>query len=217
MQILLVSAGGGVVLILISGVLNILTAFRQHDYRAALFSANGVTGVLFLAGIVGCAVSDALFATSLLSKGPVWLVFALLLLSIWLGEPLTMLFGLAPKEHGHKTSAGMMLLEGFFELFEAFLSWLSNCLSFLRVGTYAICHAIMMLIVYALSETSGGGYSIIGLVLGNALVMLIESVLVCIQALRLEFYELFGRFYTGRGTPFEPARVDYSAAMQRAV
>ena len=217
MQILLVSAGGGVVLILISGVLNILTAFRQHDYRAALFSANGVTGVLFLAGIVGCAVSDALFATSLLSKGPVWLVFALLLLSIWLGEPLTMLFGLAPKEHGHKTSAGMMLLEGFFELFEAFLSWLSNCLSFLRVGTYAICHAIMMLIVYALSETSGGGYSIIGLVLGNALVMLIESVLVCIQALRLEFYELFGRFYTGRGTPFEPANVDYSAAMQRAV
>ena len=216
-QILLVSAGGGVVLILISGVLNILTAFRQHDYRAALFSANGVTGVLFLAGIVGCAVSDALFATSLLSKGPVWLVFALLLLSIWLGEPLTMLFGLAPKEHGHKTSAGMMLLEGFFELFEAFVSWLSNCLSFLRVGTYAICHAIMMLIVYALSETSGGGYSIIGLVLGNALVMLIESVLVCIQALRLEFYELFGRFYTGRGTPFEPARVDYSAAMQRAV
>ena len=75
----------------------------------------------------------------------------------------------------------------------------------------------MMLIVYALSETSGGGYSIIGLVLGNALVMLIESVLVCIQALRLEFYELFGRFYTGRGTPFEPANVDYSAAMQRAV
>ncbi len=150
-------------------------------------------------------------------QGAVWLVFALLLLSIWLGEPLTMLFGLAPKEHGHKTSAGMMLLEGFFELFEAFLSWLSNCLSFLRVGTYAICHAIMMLIVYALSETSGGGYSIIGLVLGNALVMLIESVLVCIQALRLEFYELFGRFYTGRGTPFEPANVDYSAAMQRAV
>ncbi|MFR5782376.1 MAG: hypothetical protein ACLUEK_11335 [Oscillospiraceae bacterium] len=35
------------------------------------------------------------------------------------------------------------------------MSWLSNCLSFLRVGTYAICHAIMMLIVYALSETSG--------------------------------------------------------------
>lgn len=216
MQILLVSAGGGVILILISGVLNIMTSFRQKNYRAALFSANGVTGVLFLAGMVCCAVSDAALSTSLLSMEPVWFVFALLLLSIWLGEPLTMMLGLAPKEHGHKTSVGMMLLEGFFELFEAFLSWFSNCLSFLRVGTYAICHAIMMLIVYELSATSGGGYSIFGLVLGNALVMLIESVLVCIQALRLEFYELFGRFYTGRGQPFEPVKVDYSAQIQRA-
>lgn len=216
MQILLVSAGGGVILILISGVLNIMTSFRQKNYRAALFSANGVTGVLFLAGMVCCAVSDAALSTSLLSMEPIWFVFALLLLSIWLGEPLTMMLGLAPKEHGHKTSVGMMLLEGFFELFEAFLSWFSNCLSFLRVGTYAICHAIMMLIVYELSATSGGGYSIFGLVLGNALVMLIESVLVCIQALRLEFYELFGRFYTGRGQPFEPVKVDYSAQIQRA-
>ena len=111
MQILLVSAGGGVILILISGVLNIMTSFRQKNYRAALFSANGVTGVLFLAGMVCCAVSDAALSTSLLSMEPIWFVFALLLLSIWLGEPLTMMLGLAPKEHGHKTSVGMMLLE----------------------------------------------------------------------------------------------------------
>ncbi len=212
--ILLSTAGVGVVLILICGVMNILTGFRQRDYRKALFSANGVTGVLFLAGIVSCAASDALFSTGLLSNGAVWCVLALLLLSIWLGEPLVMLLGLAPHRH-EKTSVGMMLLEGFFELFEAFLSWLSNCLSFLRVGTYAICHAIMMLIVYALSETSGG-YSIFGLVLGNVIVMGIEAALVCIQALRLEFYELFGRFYTGRGKPFEPAHIDYSAPAQRA-
>lgn len=211
--ILLCTAGVGVVLILICGVMNILTGFRQKDYRKALFSANGVTGVLFLAGIVSCAASDALFGTGLLSSGAVWFVLALLLLSIWLGEPLVMMFGLAPKEH--KTSVGMMLLEGFFELFEAFLSWLSNCLSFLRVGTYAICHAIMMLIVYALSETSGG-YSIFGLVIGNIIVMGIEAALVCIQALRLEFYELFGRFYTGRGKAFVPAHIDYSAPAQRA-
>lgn len=177
MTILLFTAGVGVVLILISGVLNIITGFRQKDYRKALFSANGVTGVLFLAGIVGCAASDALFATGLLSTGAVWFVFALLLLSIWFGEPLISMMGLAPAEHGHKTSVGMMILEGFFELFEAFLSWLSNCLSFLRVGTYAICHAIMMLIVYALSETSGG-YSIFGLVIGNIIVMGIEAALV---------------------------------------
>ena len=52
--------------------------------------------------------------------------------------------------------------------------------------------------------------------LGNVIVMGIEAALVCIQALRLEFYELFGRFYTGRGKPFEPAHIDYSAPAQRA-
>ena len=41
--------------------------------------------------------------------------------------------------------------------------------------------------------------------------MVIEAALVCIQSLRLEFYELFSRFYTGRGTSFEPAVVDYSS------
>ena len=46
--ILLVSAVIGIMLILLSGVLNILTCFRQRDYRRALFSANGITGVLFL-------------------------------------------------------------------------------------------------------------------------------------------------------------------------
>ena len=106
---------------------------------------------------------------------------------------------------------GMMIGVGFFELFEAVLGWLSNCLSFLRVGAYAIIHAIMMMIVYQLSAKSGGGYSIFGLVIGNVIVMVIEAALVCIQALRLEFYELFSRFYTGRGHSFEPAAVDYSS------
>ena len=54
--------------------------------------------------------------------------------------------------------------------------------------------------MYSLSETSPTeDYSIIGLVVGNVIVMFIEAALVCIQSLRLEFYELFGRFYTGRG------------------
>ena len=41
--------------------------------------------------------------------------------------------------------------------------------------------------------------------------MVIEAGLVCIQSLGLGFYELFSRFYTGRGTSFEPAVVDYSS------
>ena len=208
--ILLVTAGVGVVLILLTGVLNIMAGFRQRDYRKALFSANGVTGVLFLALLVGGAGLTLGLGIPVLSSMAYWIVLAALLLSIWFGELIVHLLHLEHGHHEHK-SVGMMILEGFFELFESFLSWLSNCLSFLRVGTYAVCHAIMMMIVYNLSAQSDGGYSIFGLVIGNVIVMFIEAALVCIQSLRLEFYELFSRFYTGRGIPFEPVSVDYGA------
>lgn len=208
--ILLVTAGVGVVLILLTGVLNIMAGFRQRDYRKALFSANGVTGVLFLALLVGGAGLTLGLGIPVLSSTAYWIVLAALLLSIWFGELIVHLLHLEHGHHEHK-SVGMMILEGFFELFESFLSWLSNCLSFLRVGTYAVCHAIMMMIVYNLSAQSDGGYSIFGLVIGNIIVMFIEAALVCIQSLRLEFYELFSRFYTGRGIPFEPVSVDYGA------
>ena len=46
--------------------------------------------------------------------------------------------------------------------------------------------------------------------------MLLETALVCIQVLRLEYYELFGRFYTGSGTPFKPVTIDYTNAASRA-
>ena len=101
----------------------------------------------------------------------------------------------------------MFFIDGFFGLFESCLSWFSNTVSFLRVGAYAICHAGMMMVVYLLA-----GKAIWGLVLGNALVMVVEAVLVCIQVLRLEYYEMFGRFYSGQGTPFVTRTVDYAAA-----
>ena len=207
--ILLVSAAMGILLILFTGVLNILTSFRQRQLRKALFSANGVTGVLFLTLLVAGVVLQMALQIPVLASGAFWIVIAVLLLSIWLSEPLALLLHLE-KKHEEK-SMGMMILEGFFELFEAVLSWLSNCLSFLRVGTYAVIHAIMMMIVYQLSAQADGGYSIFGLVIGNVIVMVIEAALVCIQSLRLEFYELFSRFYTGRGTAFEPVVVDYSS------
>lgn len=207
--ILLVSAAIGILLILLTGVINIVTCFRQKDYRKACFSANGITGVLFLALLVGGVVLTMALGIPVLSSAVYWIVLAVLLLTIWLSEPLALLLHFEHPSEDH--SIGMMILEGFFELFEAVLSWLSNCLSFLRVGTYAVIHAIMMMIVYQLSAQSDGGYSIFGLVIGNVIVMVIEAALVCIQSLRLEFYELFSRFYTGRGTSFKPVVIDYSS------
>ena len=40
--------------------------------------------------------------------------------------------------------------------------------------------------------------------LGNLFVCLMEGLVVGIQVLRLEYYEMFSRFYKGSGRKFEP-------------
>ena len=42
------------------------------------------------------------------------------------------------------------------------------------------------------------------IVIGNVLVMGMEAVLVVIQVMRLEYYEMFSRYYIGDGKPFRP-------------
>jgi len=43
------------------------------------------------------------------------------------------------------------------------------------------------------------------LVIGNLLAIALEGLVVFIQDMRLHFYEMFSKFYEGRGRPFEPA------------
>ena len=43
-------------------------------------------------------------------------------------------------------------------------------------------------------------------ILGNALIIALEGLLSGIQGLRLEFYEMFSRYYQGDGRPFLPLK-----------
>ena len=45
------------------------------------------------------------------------------------------------------------------------------------------------------------------MILGNVLVIALEGLLTGIQALRLEYYEMFSRFYEGGGTAYKPIRL----------
>ena len=44
-------------------------------------------------------------------------------------------------------------------------------------------------------------------ILGNALIIALEGLLSGIQGLRLEFYEMFSRYFDGDGKPFSPVTV----------
>ena len=90
-------------------------------------------------------------------------------------------------------------------MFEVMLSYLSNTLSFVRVGAFAGSHSAMMGVVLMLAGAeSGGSINWLIIILGYAFVCAMEGLIVGIQVLRLEYYEMFSRFYKGSGREFKP-------------
>lgn len=62
----------------------------------------------------------------------------------------------------------------------------------------------MMEVVLMLAGIESGSPNWIVVVLGNVFVMGMEGLIVGIQVLRLEYYEMFSRFYKGNGKDFVP-------------
>ena len=130
-------------------------------------------------------------------------MFAVPLILMFLKEPLTNL--VEKKSQIFPEQKGMFFVQSFFELFEVLLSYLSNTLSFLRIGAFAVSHAAMMEVVLMLAgATEGGSPNWIVVILGNIFVCAMEGLIVGIQVLRLEYYEIFSRFYAGNGREFQP-------------
>ena len=199
--LLLASLVLGALMILYVMVLNVTNGVKQKDVDKIFFGPNGVAGMVFYFGLLLAAALTLLGVVNLFRVWYVLPVLILPLLVIMFREIIVELI------HGHKPeSVGGALISGFFELFEALLSFLTNTLSFLRVGAYAITHVALMLVVHALA----GSGNVVVLVLGNLFVMGLEAVLVCIQVLRLEFYEMFGRFYQDSGREYTPKIIDYT-------
>ena len=115
-------------------------------------------------------------------------------------------------EQKEKKTVGNFIIEGIIELFESCLTYITNTMSFLRIGGFILSHAGMMLVVSVLAAKAGEGVgAIIVQVIGNLFVIGMEGFLVGIQVLRLEFYEVFSRFYKGDGKPFSPVVANYNA------
>ncbi len=92
-------------------------------------------------------------------------------------------------------------------LFETVLSLMSNTLSYVRMGAFAVAHGALSLVVFILADMVDPGKSIgywIVVALGNLVVIGFEGMIVGIQTLRLEYYEFFSKFFTAGGRPFRP-------------
>ena len=98
---------------------------------------------------------------------------------------------------------GGYLVESIFELLEVVLSFVSNTMSFLRVGGFVLSHAGMMVVVMTLKEMTGSA-GLLVLVIGNIFVIGLEGLIVGIQTLRLQYYEMFSRYFAGGGKKYIP-------------
>lgn len=200
--VFVVAIAFGMFLILVTMVFHIINAFRAHDAENTWFDQNAVAGFVFYFSLV---VTIMLFMTGHpLPGGAVLAVmFGIPLLIIMLKEPLTRM--IEKKTPAIEGSKGMFFVQSFFELFEVMLSYLSNTLSFVRMGAFAVSHAAMMEVVLMLAgATEGGNINWLVVILGNIFVCGMEGLIVGIQVLRLEYYEMFSRFYKGSGREFRP-------------
>ena len=201
MTLLLSAVGLGVFLILTSIGLNIMINFKRKDYATALFTQNGVAGFVFYASVIGMFAGEMILGLKLMNT---------LTLSIFVYFPLFIILMHVPlknllhkqKLKPHEGWRGY-LVESIFELLEIVLSFVSNTMSFLRVGGFVLSHAGMMVVVMTLKEMTGSA-GLLVLVIGNIFVIGLEGLIVGIQTLRLQYYEMFSRYFAGGGKKYIP-------------
>lgn len=199
--VFVVAIAFGMGLNLLVMIFQIVNAFRAHDTENAWFSNNGVAGLLFYGFLV---LTIVLYMTGHKVPGNI-------MLAVFLGIPILIFLFKEPLanlvKRNHKKIEGgkvMFLVQGFFELFETLLSYFSNTLSYVRIGAFAVSHAAIMEVVLMLAGAQEGTPNWIVLVIGNIVVCGLEGLVVGIQVLRLEYYEMFSRFYKGSGREFKP-------------
>lgn len=198
--VFIVAIAFGMGIILLSMIFHIINAKKAHDTEA-LLDQNGISGLVFYGAVV---LTVVLFMTGNPLPGTIVLVvmFGIPILLMMFKEPIT---NKLEKRLEHSEEGKVMfVVQAVFEMFETLLSYFSNTLSFVRIGAFAVSHAAMMEVVLMLAgvETGNPNWAIV--VGGNLFVCAMEGLIVGIQVLRLEYYEMFSRFYKGTGREFKP-------------
>jgi len=100
--------------------------------------------------------------------------------------------------------------ESLVGAFEGVMGYFANTISFVRLAAYAMSHAALLLSAFLMADAvkhfpvAGGLLGVLVIILGNAVAIALEGVVASVQALRLEYYEFFGKFFSGGGQPFKP-------------
>ena len=192
----------GAVFILMAMILNIINGIRNKDTKKIFLEENGIAGLILYSFILGCVAYYFLTGKMLISINIIIIISLILVLIIMFNDQI---LNLIKKQ---KEKASTPFVEKIFEIIEMILSFLSNTISFLRLAAFAINHAGLCMAVYLLADMSTGAGNLLIAVIGNVIVLVLEGLIVGIQTLRLEYYELFSRFYEGTGKEYKSIKTE---------
>jgi V/A-type H+-transporting ATPase subunit I len=183
----------GIAFLLIITMLSIHNRLAEGEVSRAIFDTNGLVSItLYLAVLAGLyrVYNSGEFG---LPAAIVGILSLLALLSYKVIET-------------HATPGERMLVAAI-ETFETLTGYISNTLSFLRVAAFSLNHVALAIAVFTLADMMDGTGHWIMVIFGNLFILILEGAIVTIQALRLEYYEGFSRFYSGDGQEFKPLKL----------
>lgn len=196
--VLLLEVAIGIGAVLLSGAYAIgtINRWREGGWRLAVVSPTGFAGVAVFLGL-GLLLLGAYTGISwLVATGVVVIVGGLVLTYA----------GLLTAAGG----GGAGATQAGIELFDGVLRLGTSLVSFARLAAFGLAHAALGAIVW--QATTGlwaaGGLALLAaalvFVIGNTLTFILQAVVAGVQALRLEYYELFSRVFVSEGRPFRP-------------
>ena len=194
-----VAVAAGAVLLAGAYALGTVNRFREGGWRRAVYAPSGLAGTTIFLGLGLLAAGIYLHVTWLTGLAGVVTVTGLA----------TAFAGLLTAAGGGASGAAQAAVE----LVDLVVRLGSNVVSFARLAAFGLTHAALGAVIW--QATSGlwgqgiaaGVAAVLVFVVGNALTFALEGVVAAIQALRLEYYELFSRVFDLEGRPFQPWHV----------
>lgn len=198
-RLLAVAVAVGAAFLAVSYAMGITNRWREGGARLALYAPSGIAGATLFLG-TAIAVTGFLLAMS-------WLVIVGAVIG-FAGLALATV-GLFAESGGGLTGVAQTGV-GAFDLL---VRLGSNVVSFARLAAFGMTHAALGWVVWQATValtglgTLGAVAAVTVFVVGNVITFALEVLVAGVQALRLEFYELFSRVFVGEGNPFHPWRI----------
>ncbi len=195
----------GIIVISTGLILNWINLIRKKEWFTLIMDKNGILGGWLFA--LGVWAAFAFVGTGYKSLPPgkfLPVALAIPLFILVAKVPLKRVLGYDKEPKGIGTLIMDTVLEWVVDVLEIFAGFLANTLSFMRVAGLGIAHVSLMVAFSEMANLTSGIPAILIYVAGNALIIALEGLSAGIQALRLNYYEFFTKYFTGRGLSYNP-------------